>query len=375
MKTVITGSRMLSPYGAGIDPAWNGLIAGESAIRKEEEFAGGSFMSEYTARVPNLALKGRSRLFSMVAPLIDDMRREIPQDSAILLATTVGEIDLLEKSIADNNSDAENANPKRLLNDLRNIAAVKGPGAVVSAACASSSAAVERAASMIREERADSVLVIGCDAVSEFVFAGFSALMALAPGRARPFDRNRDGLTVGESACAALLMSEERALSEGRKILAEISGCGMSSDAHHMTAPSREGGGLVSAIQKALRAAAIEPARIGSVSAHGTGTDYNDAMELKAFRRVFDDNPPPVYSIKGGTGHTMGAAGLLEILIAVESLRKEIAPPTTGLVDPEDEADGMVSGLPIETPGAEFALSTNSGFGGINAAIIIKKRL
>jgi 3-oxoacyl-[acyl-carrier-protein] synthase II len=146
----------------------------------------------------------------------------------------------------------------------------------------------------------------------------------------------------------------------------------MSCDANHMTGPSRDGAGLVNAIDKAFLRAGVVSGEVGSVSAHGTGTPYNDAMEMKAFRQIFTDSPVPVYSIKGSLGHTMGAAGLVEMLVALKSMEIQVVPPSANLHEVDPEAVGWVSRQEVRTDGMNVVLSTNSGFGGVNAALVLK---
>jgi 3-oxoacyl-[acyl-carrier-protein] synthase II len=209
--------------------------------------------------------------------------------------------------------------------------------------------------------------------VTEFLFSGFSSLMALDKYPARPFDANRAGLNVGEAAAFALLMSEERAQREHRPILGEIAGWGMSDDANHMTGPSRESGGLILAVSKALRSAGIGQQQIGFIAAHGTGTVYNDAMEMRAFQSVFGDRKLPVYSIKGAIGHTMGAAGLVELIIAQQAQRENVVPPTVNLKKVDDDASGWASTLQQTIKSDMMALVTNAGFSGVNTALVLAK--
>lgn len=224
---------------------------------------------------------------------------------------------------------------------------------------------------MVRSGRTDCVLVVACDAVTEFVYSGFSSLMALDPVMARPFDRERKGLSLGEAAAYAVIMSEGRAKREKRKVLGSISGWGLSDDANHMTGPSRTSEGLTLAVRKALKTAGMGTQDIGCVSAHGTGTVYNDAMEMRAFRTVFEGSAVPVYSVKGGIGHTMGAAGLVEIVTAMKALRERIIPPTVNLREPDADAEGWVSSSCRPLGDGKAALITNAGFSGINTAVIV----
>jgi len=295
----------------------------------------------------------------------------LPKDAKLLLATTKGEIDLLEQSMLMQQGDGADAIVTRLLAKVAGLTKVGGEGLVISAACTSSAAAAAQAAAMIRNGHADCVLVVACDSITEFIFSGFSSLMALDSEPARPFDRNRAGLNVGEAAAYALLMSEERAARESRPVLGTLAGWGLSDDANHMTGPSRESEGLKLAISKALASAGIDAADVGFISAHGTGTLYNDQMEMRAFRTVFKNATRPVYSIKGGMGHTMGAAGLVEMIIALRALQERIVPPTVNLKEPDDDARGWVSNQQQAIHEQAFALVTNAGFSGVNTALVL----
>ncbi len=363
---------MITAYGPGTETAWDALFGGRSAVRQAPGFAREGFMSQKAAVLPGLSGTERSRVMNLLAPPLERMAPHIPVDSALLLATTTGEMDLLERGVLSGDLRMQKeAHPLNLLAAVKKRIGLSGPAEVVSSACVSSSAALARAADMVESGRCTSVLVIGCDALSEFVFAGFSTLMALSPQPSRPFDRNRDGLNPGEAAAFALVMNPGRAKRENRPVTARIRGWALGCDANHMTGPSRNGEGLARTIKKALFRASVPACDVTSICAHGTGTAYNDAMEMKAFKTVFGKRPRPVYSIKGGTGHTMGAAGLVETLIAAESVKKHIIPPTTGLSEPDSEAVGWVSPEHVELSDNHTALTTNSGFGGANSAIIL----
>ena len=225
---------------------------------------------------------------------------------------------------------------------------------------------------MIHSKERDCVLIVACDIVSEFVFAGFSSLMALDKDTAQPFDKDRSGLSLGEAAGFVLVMSKERALQEKRDIIGEIAGWGLTNDANHMTGPSRDGSGLAMAMRKAMQSADISEDAVGCIAVHGTGTVYNDAMEMKAFKSVFSSGALPTYSIKGGIGHTMGATGLVETIIALRSLEEKLVPPTVNLHVADDEADGWVSNeqCAFDSPAT---ISINAGFGGVNSALVLKK--
>lgn len=370
-KAVIVAGDMATSYGWGMDACWNGLFSKACAIRPVAHFKTGAFQSSAAGLVEGLsAEKEGSRVMGMLRPLLKKAENLIPEDAVCLLATTLGEIEYLERAGLDKEAAAESC-PSKLLEKVEKMLYLKQSGMVVSAACASSSVAVAEGAGRIEEGEIEAALVIACDGVTEFLYAGFSSLLALDPAKSRPFDRDRDGLSVGEAAGWLLLMSRDRAVREGRKILGEVCGWGINNDANHMTGPSRDGSGLAKAIQLSLEQAGVERKNIASISAHGTGTVYNDSMEMKAFKKVFS-NARPVYSVKGGIGHTMAAAGLIEILIALKTLEEQKVPPTVGLQNVDEEAQGWVSSE-CQAAAGPYTLSTNSGFGGVNAALLLKR--
>ena len=372
VRAVIVSCDMITAYGYGADACWNGILAGKTAVSGLNRFSTGAFRSDCAATIKDLKyLRKDSLVMQMLRRLFSRSPVSVPEDSRLLLATTKGEIDILEKNLLKGTGDASKSNLNNLLNKVKRLARVKDSGIIVSAACASSSAAVAKAAAMIRSGYSDSVLVVACDSITEFVFSGFSSLMALDKFPARPFDKNRSGLSLGEAAAYALIMSESRAKKEKRKIMGEVEGWGLSDDANHMTGPSRTGDGLASAIKKAMKTAGISENKTGLISAHGTGTVYNDAMELKAFNTVFKGKKKPLYSVKGGLGHTMGAAGLVELIVALRALKEKIAPPTVNLKNVDDNARGWASRRQRILRGNKRALITNAGFSGINAALIL----
>jgi 3-oxoacyl-[acyl-carrier-protein] synthase II len=363
---------MLTPFGRGVDPCWQALLQNRTAVAPLQRFPTDSGNPAIASTIRDLQYHGDTSLvLQMLGRLFADPPAPIPADARLILATIKGEIDFLEQSIISGTGDPAESRLDRLLAKARGLCGVSDRGLVISAACTSSLAAAARGAAMIRSGASDAVLVVACDAVTEFIYSGFSSLMALDKQPARPFDRSRVGLSVGEAAAYLLIMSRERAEREGREILGDIAGWGMADDANHMTGPSRESEGLISAIGAALSCAGMGAADIGCISAHGTGTVYNDAMELGAFHALFGEAARPLYSIKGALGHTMGAAGLLEIIVALKGLGERLAPPTVNLTEPDDAARGWVSPLAQPLPDGKKTLVTNAGFSGINMALIL----
>jgi len=370
-KAFIVRSDMITPYGHGTARTWEGLMSGSHAIREISRFSTTAFKSGNAGLVEGLEYHGGSSLvMQMLERLLEGV--SVPSGTRLYLATTKGEIDLLEKAVLKGGGDEEAAqsNPVVLLESLRRMLSLEDEGTLVSAACASGSAALAMAASDVAAARAENALVFACDSVTEFVYSGFSSLMAIDNMRARPFDSNRSGLSVGEAAAYALVSGPDAAGDIPDAVA--VTGWGMSSDANHMTGPSRDGRGLWLAIKKAMDMSGATPDHIGSVSAHGTGTMYNDSMEMKALRLAFQDRARPVYSVKGGMGHAMGAAGLVEALLAARSIYEKCVPPTVGMESVDDEARGWALGKQQPVDGTKKALTTNSGFGGINAALVLE---
>lgn len=373
-KVCVVDFDIVTSYGRGMHACWQGLLSNRSSIRPCHRFRGGeSFQSQNAAVIPELEVnQGESLVWQMLKPLLVDSLAKIPKDAALFLATTTGEIDCLENAVSGNGDGADRSRPEFLLGKIKALIGATGAGMVVSAACSSASAAIAQGAAAIRSGKEECVIVVACDCVSEFVFSGFSSLMALDPDSAKPFDKNRAGLSLGEAAGFILLMSQGRAEKEDRDILGEIAGWAVAGDANHMTGPVRDGSGLRRAIQGALAKAGVSHADVGCISGHGTGTLYNDSMEIKAYRSVFGDHSVPLYSIKGAVGHAMGAAGLIETVVALQVLQERIIPPTVGTRDVDPEAKEWVS-LEKRTLEKSAILLNNSGFGGINAALIIKQ--
>lgn len=370
MNPVVVMADMVTPYGRGTEVCWQGLLGGKSAITRVDRFKTAAFHSDHAGIISALSYhKGVSLVMQMLQTLFAGVA--VPSDAKLLLATTKGEIDLLEQSMLEQRGDGNDAVVTRLVSKVAGLAGVDHEGLVISAACTSSSAAAAQAAAMIRNGHADCVLVVACDSITEFIFSGFSSLMALDREPARPFDKHRAGLNVGEAAAFAVLMSKERAVRENRPVLGTLAGWGLSDDANHMTGPSRESEGLVLAISKALASADAGAGEVGFIAAHGTGTLYNDQMEMRAFRAVFQNRERQVYSIKGGIGHTMGAAGLVEMIIALRALKERIVPPTVNLTEPDDDARGWVSGGRQMFPAGALGLVTNAGFSGVNTALVL----
>jgi 3-oxoacyl-(acyl-carrier-protein) synthase len=367
MNALITQSGLVTAYGWGLDALWNGLMGGKTAIHPTQRFAERGFLSDQAASIPDLSPEpGESRVMAALRRILAPIIGKIPPDTPLIVATTVGEIEYLERGVMEGDSSLiPESQPTALVERMKKLLALRGPAIAMSSACASSSAALTRAASMVHHGEATNVLVVTCDAVSEFVYSGFSTLMSLSGGPARPFDAGRNGLTLGEAAAWALVSAD----GNGPRIL----GWGNTTDAIHMTAPDRNGGGLSRAIDKALAMSQRSADEVAMIAAHGTGTIYSDAMEMTAFRARFTP-ARPVFSIKGGIGHTLAAAGLVQILVTAEAITRRVAPPTVGLVEVDSSALGWARAESVDLGASRLALSTNSGFGGVNTAVLLAGR-
>ena len=370
---VIVAADLVTAYGRGIDAAWRGLHSGRTALAFSDRipFPGGTTKTPL-GLVPDVDARSGPAVLQMLAPMLPPLLPQLPAETLLLLATTTGEIESLEAATLGKPGapDLDASDPSLLLEKLLGLCGLRR-GRVLSAACASSTLAVAHAATLISSGIEESVLVIACDAVSEFVYAGFATMNALDPAGARPFDRDRQGLNLGEAAAVALLMSEARAGRERRPVLGSVAGWAASNDASHVTRPDTTGAQLARASRQAMKRAGVLPDQIAFICAHGTGTEYNDAMEMTAFQSLFPVRP--VFSVKGALGHALGAAGLVEILLCLRALSEGVVPPTVGLRQPDACASGWVTECPTPLAPATFraALTTNSGFGGINAAMVL----
>lgn len=368
---VITEVAAVTALGDDLDCLWRGVLNGTSAIRPVRRFPVKNYSATVAACIEDLE---RSAGASMIHPLLDRLFSKmapVPADARLITATTKAGIDNLERFQRGKPAGIQDFLPASLPLTVSQKRHIDDRGINISAACASSTIAVAHGAALIASGRAEVVLVCCLDLVTEFIFSGFSALKALSPGPCKPFDRNRQGLSLGEGAAALLLMSPERARQENRVPLGTICGWGSANDATHITAPARDGSGLIRAVSQALCLSGMACDDIAAISAHGTGTVYNDLMELTAFRHLFGKRNVPAYSIKGAIGHTLGAAGGIELALGLKALAERIVPPTVGIVDPMAGAQGIIGPEPVSFSGNTL-LTTNSGFGGVNAAIVLK---
>ncbi len=258
----------------------------------------------------------------------------------------------------------------------------KGPNLATCTACSASAHAVGDSFEIIKRGDADVMIAGGSEAaITPMSVGGFGSLRALStrnddPERAsRPFDKDRDGFIIGEGAGVLILEELEHATRRGARIYAEVVGYGMSGDAYHITAPSEDGDGAVRVMERSIRKAGITPADIDYINAHGTSTPFNDRLETLAIKRAFGEHAAKVAisSTKSMTGHLLGAAGGLEAGIAALAVYHQVAPPTINL-DAADEGCDLDYVPHVKRPMAiRHALSNSFGFGGTNAALVLRR--
>jgi 3-oxoacyl-(acyl-carrier-protein) synthase len=357
--------------GQGADALWEALLAGRTGLAPVRRFATDGYLSNLAGCIPALdAERPASRLDALVEILFGSSF-VVPADTMLITASTKAGIDQLEAAVRNQPTPLNRILGCQVGDLIAGRLGLRGARCHISAACASATIALAVGAARIEQGEVESVLVCGLDLLSEFVFSGFSALHALAPEACRPFDTGRDGLLLGEGVAYLLLMSEDRCRQTRRSSLGRIAGWGIASDAHHITAPSRTGEGLILAVRQALDHAGLMPADVAAVNAHGTGSVYNDAMELTAFASLFHPLPS-LHSVKGAIGHTMGACGAIEAVVGLLSLEHQCLPPTVGLRVPEPVALGRVSAQ-VQPISGDYLLTTNSGFGGSNACLVLQR--
>jgi 3-oxoacyl-[acyl-carrier-protein] synthase II len=249
-----------------------------------------------------------------------------------------------------------------------------GPINIIANACASGANAIGHAWELLRRGNCERVLTGGYDALSQLVFAGFDSLQALSPTQCRPFDAHRDGLALGEGAAILTLETLDHAEKRGAQILGEITGYGSALDTHHLTQPHPQGDAALASMTAATQIAGITPADINYINAHGTGTPMNDGAEANAISRWAGARAAnlPVSSTKSSIGHLLGAAGAVETVICLMTLREQWLPPTSTLQTVDPACTFPVVQKPTSAK-VENVLTNSFGFGGANASLILRR--
>jgi 3-oxoacyl-[acyl-carrier-protein] synthase-1/3-oxoacyl-[acyl-carrier-protein] synthase II len=294
--------------------------------------------------------------------------RVIPD--AIILGTTTGGMPLTEELLKKNEKDADQYkyhSTSSVAEFLAGALRCRGLVLTITTACSSGAVAIKLAYELLSSGKVDCVLAGGADALCRLTYYGFNSLQLIDPSGARPFDRERNGMTVAEGSAMLLLEAGE---STPGNAIAEILGGGLSCDAYHPTAPHPEGKGALVAMKKAIEDAGISPVDIEYINLHGTGTKDNDLAEAKAIHSIFEKNIPPLSSVKGATGHSLGASGAIESVLCAAAIREGLIPANTGCMNP----DPALNLKPVLTPLQQrvaAALSNSFGFGGNNACLVL----
>ena len=379
-SVAIAGCGAISAVGSNVESLHNALQKNSSGLRASEKFSSPRFQSNIVGAAPRNADDENPAWF-LASEALKEARESAqtilekisPERTGLVLSTTKANIHALER--ISENLPCSAAARRHLQADLlaADLAAAhnaRGPVQTVSVACVSGLVAISQGTKMIQRDEADAVLVVGVDCLSEFVVAGFTALKALDPLGCRPFDAARCGLSPGEAGAAIVLVRAD--LCSPSAIT--IRGFGGSNDANHLTGPSRDGSGLAQAIRRALDVAKLLPSEIDFVHAHGTGTGYNDAMESLALKTIFGDACPPVSGAKGMLGHTLGAAGVVETICCVLAMQNNFLPGTPRLTNAAEGTPSSLVREPRTVARLKNILKLNTGFGGMNGALILQQR-
>jgi 3-oxoacyl-[acyl-carrier-protein] synthase II len=402
-RVVVTGVGLQTPAGAGLDATWATLLAGRSVAKPIERFDASAFsvrfaceMTEFdplpyfgpkeVRRVDRFTQMGFAAAVDALADAGDPGAD--PARCAVIAATGIGGLITLEEQVRiylDKGPDRVSPFfvPMMMPNAAAGTIAIRfgwtGPNLCVTTACAAGANAIGEAVRLIRHGYADVAVAGGTEcAITPPAVAAFARMGALskrndAPELAsRPFDADRDGFVMGEGAAMVILERADRAKARGARVYGEIAGYGTNADAFHITAPSQGGAGAAACMQLALDDAGLGPEDVRHINAHGTSTELNDLAEAEAIRKVFGDSSPPVTSVKGVTGHLVGAAGAVEAIASLQAMRTGTVPPTANheRLGPDIPEIDVVHGE-ARTIDVGPALSNSFGFGGHNATLVV----
>ena len=400
----------LTPLGLSVDEYWKRLVAGDSGAATIESFDPEGLRVTFACELDgfdpedHLPAKQARRVdpFSQYALVTADqavadagldpdaMSQDEKDRIGVVYGTGIGGIRTFRDQAEEFIEGGEKrTSPFFIPTLIPDIAAgqiamahgFRGPNHAMVSACATGNHNIGDAYRMIQRGDMDAALCGGTDAcVTRLGIAGFASMRALStrnddPARAsRPFDAHRDGFVMGEGAGALFIEDLERAKARGATIYAEIEGIGMSADAHHLTAPDPEGGGVCLALNRVLENAGLEPTDVDYINAHGTSTPLGDEAETKALKKVFDDHAYDlnVSSTKSMTGHLLGAAGAIEAIAAIQALRHDVVPPTINFEEADPACDLDYTFNEAEERPVNVALSNAFGFGGHNTSLALR---
>jgi 3-oxoacyl-[acyl-carrier-protein] synthase II len=406
-RVVVTGLGMITPLGGSVAKTWDGVLAGRSGIGPITRFdttglettIGGEVGDfdplQYMDR-KEVRRADRFTQFAVAtaAQALADSKLEITQDVAprvgVAFGSGIGGVSTVVENVLSHAKDPRRVSAFMIPMMIIDMAAgeiamkfgAKGPNMGLVSACASSAHAIGEGAEMIRRGQADVMLAGGSEAgLIKIAIAAFNQAHALsrrndAPEKAsRPFDKERDGFVFSEGGGCVVLEELEFAKARGANIVAELIGYGQSADAHHVTAPAEGGEGAVRAMRMAIDGAGIAPTDVGYINAHGTSTPANDGSETAAVKTLFGKHAYKlaVSSTKSMTGHTLGAAGAIEAIFCVLAMRDGVLPPTINQEVPDPDCDLDYVPNVARKQQVDVSLSNSMGFGGHNAALLLRR--
>lgn len=405
---VITGLGAVSPLGLNVTDTWNAVLKGKSGVKPITSFDASEFSVKIAAFVenfdPTLYMDQKDIrktdhfiqfAIAAVSQAIEDANLEINEDNAhrigIIIGSGIGGLPIIERTYRNLiKGGPRKISPHFIPSSIINMApglisikyGLKGPSYSIVSACATGAHNIGDAARMISYGDADVMLAGGTEmATTPIGVGGFAAARALSRRNdepelaSRPWDKDRDGFVLGDGAAVIVLEEYEYAKKRGANIYAELIGFGMSSDAFHITAPDETGMGSYYAMQNTLHDAKLNPEDINYINAHGTSTIAGDIVEAIAIKKLFGDQAykTPISSTKSMTGHMLGAAGAIEAIFSVLTIRDQIAPPTINLFNPDEKCDLDFIPHTARELNINVVLSNSLGFGGTNCALLFKK--
>jgi 3-oxoacyl-[acyl-carrier-protein] synthase II len=416
-RVVVTGMGMVTPLGCGVEPTWRRLVAGHSGARKIDTFDVSDLPSRIACVVPRgdgadgtfnpdrwMEPKEQRKVDDFIIYAMCAARQAIEDagcapktyDEEIAIGVMIGSGIGGISGISDTAIVLKEKGPRRVSpffipGRLINLASgyvsiahrLKGPNHAVVTACSTGAHAIGDAARLIALGDAEVMVAGGAESpLNRLSMAGFAACRALSTGfndepqsASRPYDRDRDGFVMGEGAGVVVLEELEHARGRGATIHAELTGYGLSGDAHHITAPAEDGDGAYRCMRAALKRAGISPDEVDYINAHGTSTPLGDEIELNAVHRLVGNAAGRIAmsSTKSAIGHLLGAAGAVEAIFAILAMRDGIAPPTINLNNPSVETAIDLVPLKARRRNIDVVLSNSFGFGGTNASLVFRR--
>ena len=400
-KIVVTGMNIISSLGLDLQSNWDNLVAGKSGVKEISLFDASGNITRIAAEVPpgfeefskqHIKKRAGSQMTRVTKMCVTCAKEAVLKSGVDFNLMDKGRCSVILGVVNTGNSSAEKdtTQQNRIFKTMTNSMSawisldyqLMGPNFVVNTACASSAYAISLGYEMIRNDQADLVIVGGADSIVNFEeIEGFNSLYAISvendhPEKAsKPFSKDRDGFVIGEGAGILILESETSAKKRNAVIYAEVAGYAITSEGYNIMAPMKDGEGMAYTMEKAIQHAGIYKEEVDYINAHGTSTELNDRYETMAIKRVFGDNAYhiPVSSSKSMIGHTIGAAGAIEAVITILTIRNGILTPTINLDVPDPDLDLDYVPNHAREKEVNIALSNSFGFGGHNATLVFRK--